>query len=281
MEIRLAQNNYGKSRVRLLRLVRGPHGNQFHEFTVAVRFEGDFETVHTLGDNSKVLPTDTMKNTVYALAQKEPLGSPEAFAQRLIGHFLKTCPEVIRVEVDILEDLWQRLASNGAQHPTAFVRAGEQKRTACVSGTREKTTLRAGVQQLLVMKTAQSAFVGFRKDAYTTLKEDRNRIMATSIKADWLYARVPLDFNRAWNGVCETLIDAFAAHESLSLQHTLYAMGEAVLKKFEEIREIRLSLPNKHYNLVNLSPFGLDNPSEVFLPTDEPHGLIEGTVTRD
>ena len=281
MGIRLAQNNYGKSRVRLLRLVRAPHGNQVNEFTVAVRFEGDFETVHTLGDNSKVLPTDTMKNTVYALAQTEPVVSPEAFAQRLIAHFLKTCPEVTRVEVDVREDLWQRLASNGEQHATAFVRAGEHKRTASVSGTREKTTLRAGVQQLLVMKTAQSAFLGFRKDQYTTLKEDRNRLMATSIEAEWLYGDVPADFNQVWNAVCGTLIGAFAAHESLSLQHTLYAMGEAVLGKFDEIREIRLSLPNKHYNLINLSPFGLENPSEVFLPIDEPHGLIEGTVTRD
>lgn len=281
MGIHLGQNNYGKSRVRLLRLVRGPHGNQINEFTVAVRFEGDFETVHTLGDNSKVLPTDTVKNTVYALAQNEPLVSPEAFAQRLIGHFLKTCPEVSRVEVDVREDLWQRIASNGEQHPTAFTRAGEHKRTASLSGSREKTTFRAGVQDLIVMKTAQSAFVGFRKDQYTTLKEDRHRIMATSIKADWPYASVPADFNQVWKAVCEALVDAFAAHQSLSLQHTLYAMGEAVLKKFKEIREIRLSLPNKHYNLVNLSHFGLENPSEVFLPIDEPHGLIEGTVTRD
>lgn len=281
MGIRLGQNNYGKSRVRLLRLVRAPLGNQVNEFTVAVRFEGHFETVHTLGDNSKVLPTDTMKNTVYALAQKQPLVSPEAFAQRLIDHFLKTCPEVSRVEVDVREDLWQRVTSSGEQHAAAFIRAGEHKRTASLSGTREKTTLRAGVQDLMVMKTAQSAFVGFRKDHYTTLKEDRDRIMATSIKADWLYGSAPADFNQAWKGVCETLVHAFAAHESLSLQHTLYDLGETVLKKFPGIREIRLSLPNKHYNLVNLSPFGLENPSEVFLPIDEPHGLIEGTVTRD
>ena len=233
MGIRLGQNNYGKSRVRLLRLVRGPHGNQINEFTVAIRFEGHFETVHTLGDNSKVLPTDTMKNTVYALAQKEPLASPEAFAQRLIGHFLENCPEVSRVEVDVREDLWQRVTSNGEQHATAFIRAGEQKRTASVSGTREKTTVRAGVQDLIVMKTAQSAFVGFRKDQYTTLKEDRNRIMATSIKADWLYGSALADFNQAWKGVCETLVDAFATHESLSLQHTLYAMGETVLKEIQ------------------------------------------------
>ncbi len=281
MGIRMGRNNYGKSRVRLLRVVRGPHGNEIREFTVAIRFEGDFDTVHTAGDNSKVLPTDTMKNTVYALAGQEPAVSAEGFASRLIRHFLETCSEVERVEVDVREDVWARVGANGKAHTTAFVRAGEEKRNAFLSGTRQGITIRAGVESLIAMKTAQSAFEGFRKDRYTTLKEDRDRVMATSIKADWLYANGDVDFNVVWEGVRDKLVEAFANHESLSLQHTLYAMGEAVLQKFPEIREIRLSLPNKHYNLVNLAPFGLNNPSEVFLPTDEPHGLIEGTVTRD
>jgi urate oxidase len=281
MGIRIGRNNYGKSRVRLLRVVRGPHGNDIHEITVAIRFEGDFETVHTQGDNSKVLPTDTMKNTVYALAQREPVGTAELFAGRLIKHFLDTCPEVTRAEVDVREDLWARIDSRGNPHTTAFVRAGEEKRTASLSGTREGTKIWAGLENLIVMKTAQSAFEGFRKDRFTTLREDRNRILATSIKADWLYNDGEIDFNKVWDGVRRTLIENFAGHDSLSLQHTLYAMGEGVLSSFDQIREIRLSLPNKHYNYVNLSHFDLENKSEVFLPTDEPHGLIEATVERD
>jgi urate oxidase len=281
MGIHIGRNNYGKSRVRLLRVVRGPNGNDIKEITVALRFEGDFETVHTLGDNTKVLPTDTMKNTVYALAQREPVGAAELFAIRLIKHFLDTCPEVNRAEIDVKEDLWARIDSNGKPHATAFVRAGEEKRTASVSGTREGTTIRAGLENLIVMKTAQSAFVGFRRDRYTTLKEDRNRILATAIRADWLYSNGKIGFDTVWEGVRRTLVEKFAGHDSLSLQHTLYAMGEAVLAGFDQIREIRLSLPNKHYSFVNLSQFDLNNPSEVFLPTDEPHGLIEATVQRD
>lgn len=281
MGARLGPNNYGKSRVRLLRVVRSTHGDEICELTLAIRFVGEFEAVHTLGDNRRVLPTDTMKNTVYALAQQEPVVSAEQFSSRLIRHFLNTCAEVSRVEVDVREDLWSRVNANGEPQKTAFVRAGEEKRTASLSGSRSEAAIRAGVENLTVMKTAHSAFEGFRKDRFTTLREDRDRILATSVKADWLYANAPIDFNRVWAGVRRVLVEAFAGHESLSLQHTLYAMGEAVLLAFEQIREIRLSLPNKHYNLVNLSPFGLNNRSEVFLPTDEPHGLIEGTVTRD
>lgn len=281
MGIRLGRNRYGKSRVRLLRVVRGRNGDDIHEFTLAIRFAGDFDTVHTLGDNSKVLPTDTMKNTVYVLAQQEPLGTAELFAGRLIKHFLDTSPEVDRVEVDVREDLWGRIDSGGKPHASAFVRAGEEKRTASLSGTRKGMTIRAGLENLTVMNTAQSSFEGFRKDRYTTLKEDRNRILSTSVAADWLYQESRIDFDRVWDGVRRTLIAKFAEHESLSLQHTLYAMGEAVLASFPQIREIRLSLPNRHYNVVNLAPFDLNNPAEVFLPTDEPHGLIEATVERD
>src|ERR1700733_13229556 len=161
MPIRLGRNSYGKSRVRLLRLVRGPDGNDIHELAVAIRFYGEFEAVHTVGDNRPVPPTDTMKNTVYALAQSEPVGAAELFAGRLIKHFLDTCPEADRVEVDIREDLWGRIDSRGKPHATAFVRAGEEKRTAALSGAREGTTIRAGLENLIAMKTSQSAFEGF------------------------------------------------------------------------------------------------------------------------
>ncbi len=281
MGIRLGHNNYGKSRVRLLRVARGPERNEIKELTLAIRFQGDFETVHTQGDNTAVLPTDTMNNTVYALARQQPMASVEAFSQRLIKHFLDTCPEASCVEVDAREDLWARIGSNGKPHATAFVRAGEEKRTAALAGTREKMTIRSGVENLIAMKTSNSAFEGFRRDRYTTLPETRDRILATSIKADWLYSGAPsLDFDKTWEDIRATLLETFAAHDSLSLQHTLYTMGEAVLARFGELCSIRFWLPNKHYNLVNLAPFGLENPGEIFLPTEEPHGLIEGTVER-
>jgi urate oxidase len=160
------------------------------------------------------------------------------------------------------------------------MRAGGEKRTAVLTGTREGTTIRAGVEDLVVLKTTNSAFEDFLRDPFTTLKEDRNRILATSIQADWLYPGEEVEFGPVWHGVRQMLLETFAEHKSLSLQHTLYAMGEAVLNNFENVREIHLSLPNKHFNLVDLGPLGMDNPAEVFLPTDEPHGSIEATLRK-
>jgi urate oxidase len=280
MGIRLGQNNYGKSRVRLMRVARNADRHDVKELNLAIRMEGDFETVHTVGDNSKVLATDTMKNTVYALAQQKPIGSVEEFCRQLIEYFLANNPPVRQAEVDAEEVLWTRMQIDGSAHGSAFTR-GEEKRTASVKGSREGFTVRAGLKDLVVLRTTKSAFEGFIRDRFTTLKEDRNRLLSTGILASWLYDDGIVDFNCAWEGARQTLLEIFADHDSLSLQHTLYAMGEAVLQKFPGIREIRLSLPNKHYLLANLSPFGLENPSEVFVPTDEPFGLIEATVVRN
>lgn len=281
MTIKLAENNYGKSRIRLLRVVRQDGRHDIRELTLAISFEGDFETAHTKGDNSKILPTDTMKNTVYVLARQYPVESVEEVCQHLIEHFLTYNPQVSRVTIDAAENIWNRIVIGGKPHASAFQRGGDEKRTAVLSGTREGTAIRAGIADLIVLKTTKSAFDKFLRDPYTTLKEDRNRILSTSIHAEWLYEPGEIEFSQHWHGIRQTILETFAEHDSQSLQHTLYAIGEAALNSFERVREIHLSLPNKHFNLVDLSPFGMDNPAEVFLPTDEPHGLIEATLRRE
>lgn len=281
MTVKLAENNYGKSRIRLLRVVRQDGRHDIRELTLGISFEGDFESAHTKGDNTKILPTDTMKNTVYVLARQYPVEAVEDFCLHLIEHFLTYNPQVSRVGIEAEENLWNRIVIGGKPHASAFLRGGEEKRTATLSGTREGATIRAGVADLIVLKTTKSAFEGFMRDPYTTLKEDRNRILSTSIHADWLYESGEIEFSQYWHGIRQTMLETFAEHDSESLQHTLYAMGEVVLKNFERLREIRLSLPNKHFNLVDLSPFGMDNPAQVFLPTDEPHGLIEATLRKE
>jgi urate oxidase len=281
MAIRLAENNYGKSRVRLLRVARQEGRHDIKELTLAIHFEGDFAAAHTKGDNRKILPTDTMKNTVYALARQHSFETVEEFCLHLIDHFLTYNPQVSRVRIEAAENLWMRVPHGGKPHATAFTRAGDEKRTATLSATREGTEIRAGVDDLIVLKTTNSAFKDFLRDPFTTLKEDQNRILSTVIRADWLYPGEDVEFGPLWHGVRQMLLETFAEHNSLSLQHTLYAMGEAVLNNFDNIREIHLSLPNKHFNLVDLSPLGMDNPAEVFLPTDEPHGLIEATLKKD
>jgi urate oxidase len=280
MGIKLGENSYGKSRVRLLRVVRQEGRHDVKEVTLGIRFEGDFEAAHTKGDNKKILPTDTMKNTVYALARQYPVEALEEFAQHLIEHFLTYNPQVTAVHVDAQEHLWGRIVHGGKPHASAFTRLAE-KRTAALYGRRDANSIRAGIEDLVALKTTKSAFEGFLRDPYTTLKEDRNRILSTAIHAEWLYSAGEIEFSPTWHGVRQMILETFAEHESKSLQQTLYAMGEAVLGNFDHIREIHFSLPNKHYNIVDLSPFGMDNPAEVFLPIDEPHGLIEATLRRD
>jgi len=282
MPIRLGENNYGKQRIRLLKRSKRDGQYDIKELTLGIRLEGDFETAHTQGDNSKILPTDTMKNTVYALARRHSIESPEQFCLLLLEHFLSRNPQVSRAQIDASETLWMRLpAASGQFHPHTFRRSGEEKRTASVCGSRQEKTVSAGIEGLVVLNATNSAFEHFLRDEYTTLKEDRNRILATVIRAGWTYRNASLRFDETWNGVRQALLETFAAHDSESLQQTLYAMAEAILKRFQDIREISMSLPNKHYNLVDLAPLGLDNPGEIFLPTDEPHGLIEATLRND
>jgi len=282
MAVKLAQNNYGESRVRLLRVVRQEGRHDIKELTVGIQFEGNFEAAHTKGDNKKILPTDTMKNSVYAIARQYPVEAVEDFALHLIEHFLTYNDQVSRVHVEMTESPWSRIPHGTKPHAFAFTRThGQEKRIANLFGTREESTIRAGIEGLDVLKTAKSEFDGFLRDPYTTLKADHDGILATTIQADWLYEGDEVEFSPLWHGVRQTLLETFAEHDSKSLQHTLYAMGEAVLATFDRIHEIHLSLPYKHFNLVDLAPFGMDNPGEVFLPSDEPYGLIEATLRKE
>ncbi|HEY6065514.1 MAG TPA: urate oxidase [Thermoanaerobaculia bacterium] len=273
----LASNSYGKSGIRLVKLGRSGGRHDVKDLTVAVRFEGDFETAHTAGDNSGVLPTDTMKNTVYALAKDGPTGEIEDFALALTDHFLRGNPEVSRVEISIEERLWDRVGES------AFEGSREERRTARVSRWRDpsKASVESGLKDLLIMKTAQSGFAGFKRDRFTTLKETTDRILATSLTAAWTHGKSAGPFAGSWERVRRTLLDAFAAHDSASVQHTLHAMGEAALADHAGLSRIRLTMPNKHHLLVDLSPFGLKNDNEVFVATEEPYGLIEATVVRN
>jgi urate oxidase len=276
----LVQSSYGKSRVRLVQVRRGPDRHDLRDLTVAVRFDGEFDESYTDGDNSAVLPTDTMKNTVYALAAQEPVVDPESFGIRLARHFLARNERLTRVRLDCTEHLWDRLATGTRQHAHAFMRDGSGARTAVVEATREGTTVAAGVADLVIMKTADSAFDRFPRDEYTTLPETRDRLLATALTATWQYSRPDVDFTGTWTVVRETLLEVFAEHRSESVQHTLYAMGQAVLDSILQVTSIRLTMPNRHHLPIDLTRFGLENRNEIFVATEEPHGLIEATIAR-
>ena len=279
MAVRLAQNNYGKSRVRLVHVTRGKDRHDLKDLTVGIQLEGDFETAHTVGDNRQVLPTDTMKNTVYVMARKHAPEEIEDFAQRLVGHFLERNPQVSQARVEITEHLWARVAKDGRPHPSAFLATSEE-RTALVTGTRQRVSIQSGLDNLVLLRTSGSAFEAFLRDEYTTLKETGDRILSTAVRARWLYQSSDVAYGECWQGVRETLVATFADHPSKSVQHTLYAMGEDVLNQFPAIAEIHISMPNRHCLLVDLSPFQMENRNDIFVPVDEPHGLIEATLKR-
>lgn len=282
MSITLAQNNYGKSRVRIVKVARQPDRHDLKQLTVGVQFEGDFDSCYRYGDNTRILPTDTMKNTVYAFAKLYSIEQIEEFARQLAEHFLTDNPQISKVEIDIAEDLWQRIPYGGKPHASSFMTAGGEQRTTKVTGTREGFVTQAGIENLMVLRTAGSGFENYIHDPFTTLRETEDRILATAVKALWTYTdKNDIAYGPYWQGVREALLQTFVEHESKSVQHTLYAMAEAALERYAEISEISISMPNKHCLLVDLSPFGLENNNEVFVATDEPFGLIEGCVRRE
>jgi urate oxidase len=276
----LAQSAYGKSRVRLVQVRRHGDRHDLRDLTVAIRFEGHYDESYTAGDNSAVLPTDTMKNTVYALAAQQPVKEPERFGLALATRFLERNPRLTRVRIDLDEHPWGRIPIGGRDHGQAFARAGAETRTATVSGTRDGMAVGAGVKRLVILKSSRSAFTGFLRDEFTTLADAPDRIFATSLKATWQYTESDLEFGQIWQAARRTLLEAFAEHDSQSVQHTLHAMGQAVLDSLDAVHAIRLVMPNKHHIPIDLSRLGLENRNEVFVATDEPYGLIEATLTR-
>ena len=281
----LAWNRYGKSRVRVVKVRRPPAGarpgdpHDVVDLTIDVQLEGAFDAVYVAGDNSACVATDTMKNTVYALARRDPIAYVEAFALRLADHFA-AMPAVSRARISACEHRWDRIAVGGRPHPHAFTQPGGEHWTTVVTrDAHGPACVASGLANLVVLKTADSAFAGFPRDELTTLPETEDRILATSITASWRYRAPTIDFS-ARDLVRRTLVDTFAGHASRSVQHTLYAMGEAALAACADITEITLTLPNRHHLLVDLQPFGLDNPNEVFVATDQPFGLIEATIRR-
>jgi len=281
----LGENRYGKSRVRVMRLTRHEDHHDIDEWTVQILLSGDFETAHTLGDNSKILPTDTMKNTVYFVARESKAESIEQYAMELVDYILTRNPQVSEAEVVIQSHLWKRMTIDGAPFPTAFMRGSNEVQTTKVSRKQGAAfAIVSGFDGLSVLKTAKSGFVGYIKDSLTTLPETTDRLFGTVVKAEWPYTAAAieegLDFNKVRRHLREVMLAAFAHHDSLSVQQTLYAMAEAAIGHADVIDEIYLLMPNKHSLLIDMKRFDRENPNHIFVPTDEPHGTIEATVRR-
>jgi urate oxidase len=274
--IEVGPNSYGKSAIRLVKVDRGSAVHRVRDLTIAIALEGDFAASYSEGDNSGVIATDTMKNTAYALAGEHLVGAIEEFGLALGRHFLGE-PQVERARVSIAEHAWRPIGAA----PDAFTRDASETRTAVVVVGRAETSVRAGIDDLAVMKTTRSAFSGFPRDRFTTLKETEDRIMATKVSASWSYVQgVPVGFDPSFEGVRATFLEVMADHFSVSVQASIWIIAKAILERHPEVAEVSMSLPNLHHWTVDLSPFGIDNDREVYVSTTEPHGLIEATIRR-
>lgn len=282
MAIRLGENQYGKAEVRLVRVTRDTPVHQIEDVCVTSQLRGDMETVHTVGDNSHCLATDTQKNTVYAKAKENGgVGAIEDFALLLARHFVSEHDYIRGARQEIHSYDWNRIETSTGAHDHSFVRAGEETRTTVITKDGDQEWVVSGFDGLTVLKSTGSEFYGYPKTGYTTLPETTDRILATDVTARWRYIGTGLDWDKTYSSVRSLLLETFANTHSLALQQTLYAMGKTVLEAHPEIAEIKFSMPNNHHFLVDLSPFGLDNPNEVFFAADRPYGKIEATVERD
>ncbi|GAA0537755.1 factor-independent urate hydroxylase [Chitinophaga japonensis] len=281
MQIKLSENRYGKNAVQLSRIIRHADHHEFRQLTVNTALEGDFETAYTRGDNTKILPTDTQKNTIYALAKAHLAGAMEDFGLALAQHFTSNNPQVQRAEVTLSEHAWTHMVFDGQPHPHAYISNGTEKHTATIVQQGEAITVSSGIKDLLILKTTDSSFEHYIKDPFTTLRETSDRILATQCEATWIYSTPQQDFDTLFQRIRHTLLRTFAYHKSLSVQQTLFDMGKAVLEENPTVQEISLVMPNKHHIPFNLEQFGIENKNEVFVATDEPYGFITGRVVRE
>ncbi len=282
MKISLTKDTYGKSAVRIAKITRHADYHEFKEIHVNIRLKGDFETVYSQGDNSRVLPTDTMKNTIFVLAKEHPLTTTEDFGLYLAEYFLQHNPQVSKVSLELAQIRWERMPVDGSGHPHTFIGGSNEKAYALVQSDRNKVKLQSGIRQLRLLKTTDSGFENYITDKFTTLPPAADRILATEMEATWSYASEPkgLDFQQICGEVRECLLAAFAGHHSLSMQHTLFEMGQKVLKNVDAVAEISLKMPNLHYLPVNMKPFGIAQQNEVFIASGDAFGFISGTLKK-
>jgi len=279
----LGHNQYGKAETRVVRVYHECEPHELVDYDVSVSLVGDFADVHVKGDNTACLTTDAMRNTVNAYAKErgDAARQPESFGFALARHFVDDIPQVEHARVTLEAYPWVRLDQAGSPSPHAFSRAGGHVRTASVTRGDGAAWVVSGLRDLVLLKTTDSEFRGFYRERYTTLEPTADRVMATSVTAQWWHSDPVEDWGEAHGAAHRALCDAFAGSYSRSLQQTLYEMGGAVLDAVPSAAEVRLSLPNRHHVVVDLGPFGLDNPNEVFYASDRPYGLIEGTVRRE
>lgn len=285
--VEFVRTGYGKNTVKVLVIRREGSQHYVTELKADVELTLKSRKDYLTGDNSDIIPTDTIKNTIHALAKLKGVKTIEQFSLDICLHFLTSFNHVLKVKVHTEEAPWRRLEKNGIEHVHAFIYSPESCRFCdAEQNLNGIPVVHSGVKDMTVLKTTKSGFEGFHKDRFTTLQETKDRCFCTSVYARWRYNRLQdVDFNAAWKCVKEAIIEKFAGpyncgEFSPSVQKTLYDTQVLVLDRVPEIDEIEMVMPNKHYITIDMTKMGLTNRDEVLLPLDNPSGNITGTVRR-
>jgi len=286
MAIILGDIQYGKAENRVVRIYRDTARHEIRDLNVSTAMRGPFEPAYLEGDQSNVLPTDTQKNTAFAFAKSKGVEAIETFGLELARHFVHNVEPIEGARIEIEEYAWERAVVDGVEHDHTWLRKGQEIRTAAITVDATGEHVIGGFKDLVLLKSTGSEFAGFLTDEYTTLQETHDRVMATSLVAQWRFTLSPseladVDWDETYAGIKRIMVKEFATLHSLALQQTLWHMGRAVLEAYPFIAEVKLKAPNKHHFVVDLSPFEIENPGEVFIAADRPYGLIEATVLRD
>ncbi|WP_280312497.1 factor-independent urate hydroxylase [Nocardia abscessus] len=281
----LTDHRYGKAENRIVRIYREGARHEIRDVNVSTVLRGDFADAYIAGDQAKVLPTDSQKHTAYAFAKRAGLRTIEDYALALADHSVAEIEPVRSARVEVDEYAWERVSVGGVEHDHTWVRRGTEVRTAAVtvtgSGADRRAWVVGGVKDLTILKSTGSEFADFLTDDFTVLAPTNDRMLATSLVAEWRFAGSEgVDWDEVYTGARARLVETFATLHSKALQQTLFEMGKAALTAYPVLAEIRLAAPNKHHFDYDLARFGLENRGEVYHADDRPYGLIHATVAR-
>jgi len=288
----LGYNKYGKANVKFLRVVKETPKHLVHEVKAKMQLEGDFNESFETGNNRQVVPTDTMKNSLYIYAKKFNLNCLEEWAIEVGKDMLQRHNQISVVNLELEESNWERIKINGIEHNHAFLKR-EGIRFATMKMQRNgQIKLNCGIKDLIIMKSTQSGFENYVKDEYTTLVETKDRVFCTKLFVSWEFnvsKPSKIDFNSIYSNNLNLSLQTLAGQDPLkgeysgSVQQTLFQLGKKILQQNNSIDRVFISLPNVHYFLVHFQRFktNLTNQNEVFETFDGPHGLIEAVVERN
>ena len=260
MSAKIAEQSYGKAQVCLSYIDRKESRHDFVQLSAEIALTGNFDAAYSSGDNSLVVPTDTMKNTVYGIARKYGITSIEHFARHLAEHFTDSFEHVKTATVAIEQSLWNRMEFGGTEHKHSFVGGGSEMNTCRVVASAGDVEMTSGLKGLQVLKTTDSGFAGFYQDAFTTLKPTDDRIFATTITATWPCKEIDRDWSSTRSVIRQKMLDVFASNFSPSVQKTLFEMAEAVFVECPEVDEISLNMPNQHHIPADMEKAGTGEP---------------------